>query len=954
MAANLSINSVVAPSSFDLTANGPGDWLAVTGANATARKNLTTALLTFIKATAASNSYFTSAALTINSWSDGTAGASSANGAVYNGTAAGGGYSITAPAGTSTRTLTLIVGAYRCTTRVTATLSDGSAPSVNIAAATNPSGSSLSSQGLVTITYATASDGQTLTVTVLTETPSSQGAANFQSMALSAVAANVPDAPTIGAASAGNASASVNGTPPANNGGSPIIGYRATSTPGGIIGTSTSLPVNVTGLTNGVAYTFKLAAQNDQGYGPESAASNSVTPANVNNPPVFGGAIANISGTAGSPIAPVNAAAAFSDTDTLTYSASPVGAVWPTGLSINSATGEISGTIASAGTTSGLRARATDTASQTADSNAFDVVIAAAGSNEIPITDPNVFWSPYNWDDYGTYRSANNCGAYAKLGFSGTSIAVKIDVSHMVSVGLSASQYPIVRTIIDGIAFVDTQLTSSTTALNRSGLTDAGHTLEVVFLAAHTTTPDRWSTPVSAVRIAGFTLDTGKASSPVATRSKKLIFYGDSITEGYWSLGTTTSIPAGNSSLHTAVPSIAQALGAEYGQIGFGAQGYAKSGQGNVPAFNSAWNLYSAGRPRLVDGLLSPAPDYICVEHGANGTTTQANVQTTIANLRTAAPNARIFIMVPAGGYARSAIVAAVAANASDTKLHLIDLGTEYEKGINGSGGSNMYALDALHRNVLSNARVAAGFTQKMQSEISGAAVDPGNPSDSTAPVLSGQLAVSNVTQNTAMLTCPTASDNVAVTGYEWSVNGGSTYPFTSTVPNKSVTGLPSGSNIQARVRAYDEAGNRSIALATSFSTLPGSVPDPEINDFVPSDARTIKILPNRTEFEVGEFWLVDAIQGPSSEKDPDATIDIPFDWTAWLNDIGEANLSDAVFLLSGGLQNAGSGGDEKKATVFVSGGTPGAQASITCRITTATIPARIDDRTVYLTIKEQ
>lgn len=98
-------------------------------------------------------------------------------------------------------------------------------------------------------------------------------------------AATVPGAPTIGTATAGDSSASVAGTAPASNGGSTVTGYRATSTPGGITATSATLPVNVTGLTNGTAYTFTLAAQNIAGYGPESAASNSVTPAAVANYP---------------------------------------------------------------------------------------------------------------------------------------------------------------------------------------------------------------------------------------------------------------------------------------------------------------------------------------------------------------------------------------------------------------------------------------------------------------------------------------------------------------------------------------------------------------------------------------------------------------------------------------------------------------------------------------------
>lgn len=103
----------------------------------------------------------------------------------------------------------------------------------------------------------------------------------------------VPGAPTIGTAVAGNAQATVNGTAPGSTGGSAITGYRSTATPGGSTVTGASLPITHTGLTNGAAYTFTLAAQNANGYGAESAASNSVTPSSGADvtPPTLGGSI---------------------------------------------------------------------------------------------------------------------------------------------------------------------------------------------------------------------------------------------------------------------------------------------------------------------------------------------------------------------------------------------------------------------------------------------------------------------------------------------------------------------------------------------------------------------------------------------------------------------------------------------------------------------------------------
>lgn len=90
--------------------------------------------------------------------------------------------------------------------------------------------------------------------------------------------ATVPGAPSIGMATAGDASASVAFTAPASNGGAAITSYTVTSSPGGITASGSSSPINVTGLTNGTAYTFTVTATNSVGTGPASAASSSITP----------------------------------------------------------------------------------------------------------------------------------------------------------------------------------------------------------------------------------------------------------------------------------------------------------------------------------------------------------------------------------------------------------------------------------------------------------------------------------------------------------------------------------------------------------------------------------------------------------------------------------------------------------------------------------------------------
>jgi len=96
-----------------------------------------------------------------------------------------------------------------------------------------------------------------------------------------------PATPTIGTATAGNASATVPFTESTYRGKTDSGTYRATSSPGSLSGTCAApcSSISVTGLSNGTAYTFSVSLETPYGVNSDaSSASNSVTPV---APPFF-------------------------------------------------------------------------------------------------------------------------------------------------------------------------------------------------------------------------------------------------------------------------------------------------------------------------------------------------------------------------------------------------------------------------------------------------------------------------------------------------------------------------------------------------------------------------------------------------------------------------------------------------------------------------------------------
>jgi uncharacterized protein (TIGR02145 family) len=185
-----------------------------------------------------------------------------------------------------------VAGNTQATVTFTAPISDGG-QTITLYTVTSSPGSFIGTGSASPVTVGGLANGTAYTFTVTAT--SSIGTSGASTASNSVTPSTIPDAPTIGTATAGDSQATITFTAPTNDGGSPITLYTATSSPGGLTGTASSSPITVTGLTNGIAHTFTVTATSVSGTSNASLASNSITPSTV--PTLSTTAISSITST---------------------------------------------------------------------------------------------------------------------------------------------------------------------------------------------------------------------------------------------------------------------------------------------------------------------------------------------------------------------------------------------------------------------------------------------------------------------------------------------------------------------------------------------------------------------------------------------------------------------------------------------------------------------------------
>jgi uncharacterized protein (TIGR02145 family) len=310
---------------------------------------------------------------------------------------------------------TATLGAAQATITYTAPASNGGAAITTYTATSSPGGftGTLSQAGSGTITVSGLTNGTAYTFTVTATNAAGTSAASAVSN--SVTPRSVPGAPTIGSATPSNGQATITYTAPVSNGGFAITSYTATSSPGGLTGTLSqagSGTITVTGLTNGIAYTFTVTATNSFGTSAVSAASNSVTPRTIPGAPTMGTATLGAAQATITYTAPANNGGAAITSYTATSS--------PGGV-----TGTLSqagsGTITVSGLTNGTAYTFTVTATNAAGTSAASAVSNSVTPRSVPGAPTIGIATPGNGQATITYTAPVSNGGVAITSYTATS-----------------------------------------------------------------------------------------------------------------------------------------------------------------------------------------------------------------------------------------------------------------------------------------------------------------------------------------------------------------------------------------------------------------------------------------------------------------------------------------------------------------------------------------------------
>ena len=284
--------------------------------------------------------------------------------------------------------------------------------------------------------------------------------------------------------------------------------------------------------------------------------------------------------------------------------------------------------------------------------------------------DGAIVYSPYTWNVQPGSATTANAGAGFRLLFTGSTCGLNFNVAAMAS---PASQ---IWWRIDNGPWTQATLAATiacTVPAATAGNADLPYHLLEVVVKSMTELQNRWNVGTSTrIVFTGLTLAGGAAVAAPLAAPLNLLIYGDSITEGVRTLGEAAANDTDrNDAMMGWAYRLGSLLGAEVGIVGFGAQGLAATGSGNVPVLGTSWNLLYSGASRG----FTPQPDLIVINIGTNdgASNTVAAMTALLNNLIGTCPGKPIAVLRPFNGNQTSNLQAAIAACSAPGQCHYIN-----------------------------------------------------------------------------------------------------------------------------------------------------------------------------------------------------------------------------------------------------------------------------------------
>jgi lysophospholipase L1-like esterase len=304
----------------------------------------------------------------------------------------------------------------------------------------------------------------------------------------------------------------------------------------------------------------------------------------------------------------------------------------------------------------------------------------------IPVTDGNVVKgrSPYNWVCKDDSISSTVNGASIALKFKGTRrVALQVATDHLTT--KVPARFPIIAWSVNGGVLQTHQLAAKeNSVLLSSGIADPRIELYIKGMSPF---EDRYSgdVPGNALKITGFAVDQGGSAMTVVLPGKVWLNIGDSIMSGdgaAYAQGQGRPPDDAWAASEDGRASYGYLLAQHYGyreaRIAYGGYNWG-GGMAGIPALSTLIDHKTSTVSRLNGEKLSPIPDVVLVNLGANGAPAAGAVTQALGKLRSRVSQAtKIFVMIPVSGRGRAEVTQAFNSyknSAKDENAQLVDLG---------------------------------------------------------------------------------------------------------------------------------------------------------------------------------------------------------------------------------------------------------------------------------------